>query len=549
MRRALILCLWAGVGLSSQTNAQLQPVRPLRPEDACTLEGKTVNSVTGEPVKWVNVTLMGGVAGGGRGGVIGTYTTTSNGEGTFAMKNLPSGRYSIRAERSGYSGTPVPATTLTAGQRMTGLEVKLQPQAAISGRVVDEHGEPVTRATVMVMSYNYTQGGKQLSPRSSATTNDLGEYRAFGLPPGRYYIAATYRPMVSMSTTSDDRSAAPSPEEAYATTYYPGATDMESAGRVDAAAGAVVENINLQLSKSPAVRVRGSVVNQAGAIVPAIFVNMARTGDVASYAMGSMGASATQGQFEFRGVTSGRYVLTASASEGQKRFQGRQIVEVGSSNVENVSIALGTGFDLSGKVRVEGQAQAGAQTTFLILQPADSVGGGLSGQNARADAEGNFTFTGIWPGRYVLRVSGPPNLYVKSQRLGSEDVMETPLDLTGGAGSALSIVLGTGTGEVSGAVTSADGTPVVSAMVVLIPESSARRELQQFHRMAPAQAGTYQLTGVPPGRYKLFAWESIPTFAWMDPDVLKPVESKGKAIEIQEGSKDTVDLRALPAVE
>jgi hypothetical protein len=353
-----------------------------------------------------------------------------------------------------------------------------------------------------------------------------------------------------MSPTSDDRSAAPSPEEAYATTYYPGTTDMGSAGRVDAAAGAVVENINLQLSKSPAVRVRGSVVNQSGTTVPAIYINMARTGDVASYAMNSMGASAPQGQFEFRGVTSGRYVLTASASEGQKRFQGRQVVDVGSTNVENVSIALGTGFDLSGKVRVEGQAQVGAQMTFVILQPADSVGGGLSSQSARADTEGNFTFTGIWPGRYVLRVwPGPANLYVKSQRLGSEDVMEAPLDLTGGAGGALSIVLGTGTGEVSGAVTSADGTPVVSAMVVLIPESAARRELQQFHRMAPAEAGAYQLTGVPPGRYKLFAWESIPTFAWMDPDVLKPVESKGKAIEIQESSKDTVDLRALPAVE
>ena len=83
-------------------------------------------------------------------------------------------------------------TTLTPGQRMTGLELKLQPQAVIAGRVLDEHGEPVARVTVMAMSYSYTQGGRQLSPRSSASTNDLGEYRAFGLPPGRYYIAATY---------------------------------------------------------------------------------------------------------------------------------------------------------------------------------------------------------------------------------------------------------------------------------------------------------------------------------------------------------------------
>jgi hypothetical protein len=264
--------------------------------------------------------------------------------------------------------------------------------------------------------------------------------------------------------------------------------------------------------------------------------------------MGSLGASAIQGQFEFRGVTSGRYMLTATYFEGQKQLQGRQVVDVGSTNVENVTITLGTGFDVPGKVRVDGQTQVGVQMLSVFLQPADSSVGG-SVQSAKVDTEGNFVLSGIWPGRYLLRVSAPANLYVKSQRLGSDDVLETPLDLTGGAGGALSLVLGTGTGEVSGTVSSEDGTPVVSAMVVLIPESAKRRELQQFYRMATAQAGAYKLAGVPPGRYKLFAWERIPTFAWMDPDVLKPVESKGKTIEVQEGSKDTVDLRALPAVE
>jgi hypothetical protein len=139
---------------------------------------------------------------------------------------------------------------------------------------------------------------------------------------------------------------------------------------------------------------------------------------------------------------------------------------------------------------------------------------------------------------------------VKSQRLGSEDVLETPLDLTGGSGGSLSIVLDITTGEVSGAVTSEDGTPALNATVVLVPESAKRRELQQFYRMtATSTAGGYKFSGVPPGRYKLYAWERIPSGAWMDPDILKPVESQGKAVDIQETSRDTVDLRALPAIE
>src|SRR5512140_363613 len=134
MLRFLLLALWAAT-VSAQIitvapqggrgSAQLQPARPLRPEDACTLEGRTVNSATGEPVKWANVTLQGGAVGatmGGRGGMPGYFTTTSNSEGKFAMKNLPPGRYSIRAERSGFNTTSAPMTTLTPGQRMSGLE-------------------------------------------------------------------------------------------------------------------------------------------------------------------------------------------------------------------------------------------------------------------------------------------------------------------------------------------------------------------------------------------------------------------------------------------
>ena len=325
---------------------------------------------------------------------------------------------------------------------------------------------------------------------------------------------------------------------------------MRSAAQVDAAPGAVVEGISLQLAKSFAVRVRGSVANLPGTTNSTVMVNMTRTGDVASYAISSMGAAANQGQFEFRGVTAGRYTLSAQSTEGQKKLQGRQTVDVGAVNVENVTITLSTGFDQPGKVRVDGQTQVGAQMLSVMLQPAESGVGGLSSASARADAEGNFVLTGVWPGRYLLRVSAPSNFYVKSQRLGNEDVLETPLDLTGGAGGALSIVLGIGTGEVSGTVTSEDGTPVANATVVLIPESAKRRELQQFYRTATTgPAGGYRLTGVAPAGYKLFAWEKIPAVAWMDPDVLKPVESQGKAVDIQETSRETVDLRALPAFE
>jgi hypothetical protein len=55
----------------------------------------------------------------------------------------------------------------------------------------------------------------------------LGEYRIFGLAPGRYYLSATYnQPMWEVTV---DRSAKAQPEEGYVATYYPGGIDLAAA--------------------------------------------------------------------------------------------------------------------------------------------------------------------------------------------------------------------------------------------------------------------------------------------------------------------------------
>jgi len=103
--------------------------------------------------------------------------------------------------------------------------------AVIVGRVVDEDREPVAYAQVQTMRYRYNQGKKQLAPYGGGSTNDLGEYRIFGLPPGRYYISATHRGamMMMMDGMSQDRSANQQPDEDYTPAYYPGTTDPATA--------------------------------------------------------------------------------------------------------------------------------------------------------------------------------------------------------------------------------------------------------------------------------------------------------------------------------
>src|SRR5205085_1817725 len=79
------------------------------------------------------------------------------------------------------------------------VDIALPRGSAVSGRILDEFGEPVADASVSAMRREYASGKRRLvqSGRNSLT-NDLGQFRLFGLPPGEYYISVTMRTFDSM---------------------------------------------------------------------------------------------------------------------------------------------------------------------------------------------------------------------------------------------------------------------------------------------------------------------------------------------------------------
>ena len=58
-------------------------------------------------------------------------------------------------------------------------------------------------------------------------------------------------------------------------------------------------------------------------------------------------------------------------------------------------------------------------------------------------------------------------------------------------------------------------------------------------------AGNYQIPRVPPGDYKIFAWEDIDDGAWMDPEVLRKDESRGKSIRVGTGRGEAVNVTVI----
>ena len=192
-----------------------------------------------------------------------------------------------------------------------------------------------------------------------------------------------------------------------------------------------------------------------------VIVTMLKTEDLASSVFGSpMTGAANQGQFEFRGVTAEkRYVdrhgyrgpkATPGTPDGGRRFcQCRERHDHPGHGVQSAGQGSCGWADASVGADALGDASASGVRRWRSVECERESGRGRELRACRRLS-----------GPLSLEVSGPSNFYVKSQRLGNEDVLEAPLDLTGGAGGPLSIVLGISTGEVSGTVTSEDGTPL-----------------------------------------------------------------------------------------
>ena len=84
-----------------------------------------------------------------------------------------------------------------------------------------------------------------------------------------------------------------------------------------------------------------------------------------------------------------------------------------------------------------------------------------------------------------------------------------------------------------------------TARIVLVPERS-RRQNQLLYKTAISDSkDAFTITGVAPGQYKLFAWESVPGTAYMSAEFMAPYEMYGQAITITEGSVANTELKLI----
>lgn len=516
------------------------------------IDGSVANRVSGAPVKRAHV-MFALLPAPGVEDSSETHADT-DASGRFSARLEPGG-YRVWVERPGFSRLNYGASSaqglgkvlnLTAGQEVHDLSFRLSPLGAISGHVLDEDGDPIQGAGVQVLKFSYATGKRVLAPVSGTSSNDRGEYRAFGLPPGRYFLLVT-RPGAPLSIAPQPGLLIPDMQDVYAPIYYPGVLDFSSATQIPLAEGGDAQDMDISFQHARVVTLRGRLLSPFEDFANSqIQLVLAPANGASSHVnLRTAVIDRPSGRFEFHGVTPGSYVLVGSQLYRGRALSARLPIEVtNSGRAEDISLNLAAGSEITGTADIDGASSDALRGARVVLLSRDGLVPGDS-PAAQIDAGGEFRLSSVTPGVWDLSVSPmPKGAWLKEATFNGHEIAAGVLELAGPSRGILHITLSANAARVTGTV-SRDSQPR-RATVVLAPVAAELRAIPGTYVSAMADdQGSFALEGVRPGSYKIFAFEDIGPFEWLDPDFLASVDSLGQDLTLSEGADLKKDLTAI----
>jgi hypothetical protein len=516
------------------------------------LEGTAIHAVTREPLSHVHVRLLAASFA----GMTGAYGAMSDGTGHFSIATIRPGTYLLAPERAGFlyvqAKGGVPNLTIKPGEHLTGYQLEMTPRAVISGRVVDEAGDPVE--SVGVLTVPVTPGSTPIALMSipNQGTDDRGEFRLV-VAPGKYYVQATLRIYRRAEERPEMRSDGTS-EAVYGTTFYPSAIRKERGTVVEAVAGKDISGIEIRLARQQQALSISGVVSGFPEGLARGYVSM-QSGESAQRMHSGSGTSiGADGKFRFDGLQPGFYRVMAQYDDGKTRLASRSMEwQLENSEIANVELVLLPPLEMSGSLKMEGEAAgtAGPKRT-VRLEPMGYFMGNLGMTGGAVDGSGAFRIGNIVPGKYRVKVEPlAENAYLKALEIDGVAVAKDIADLSQAArGASAKVTLGSNGARISGRALDSNDEPVQNSMRMIF----LARDPDDFLLTggAPEHAGPdgkYILKGVAPGKYRLFAVDPFQMSgagsAEAGLEMFKKLFERGEEIEVKEGDRMVKDLKGV----
>jgi len=193
-----VVAVWIAAFLTAQPSSR-----------TITVHGRVVADDTGAPIRNARVA---------RDPKADPAAVLTDAEGHFVLPAVSRQSQTLHASKTGYAASAVPVAA--------DVEIRLQRAGVITGRVLDDFGEPLALIGVAVERVVRVNGGVQFIRHLSVDTDDTGAYRLFGLPAGEFVVGLAGGRVMLGNTTSTPM---PGPVDATAAlrTYYPDAKSRE----------------------------------------------------------------------------------------------------------------------------------------------------------------------------------------------------------------------------------------------------------------------------------------------------------------------------------
>ena len=599
-----------GGGGQQQPSRDTSAVKATAPVPSGLIAGHVTAADNGKPVKRARVMVTAPELPGGRGVMTdegGAFEVSELPAGRYTVAVSKTGfiALSYGQRRPLQAGTPL---QLLDGQQLKSVDFRLPRGGAIAGRILDEDGEAMPGATVRVMRYQYLQGDRRLVQAGTAQTDDKGSYRVWALMPGDYYVTATARGFSGplgfgafggpdpggggrggrggvggggqggggraaggpggggagggraaggpggRATTIAALLGGQDDDEpvAYAPTYFPGVGSVNEAKAITLGISQELLDVTFGLQLVRTSRVSGHALNGDGSPVTSGNVALTPEGAGGGGGRGQFGVSygsriGWDGAFTMANVPPGRYTLRARGADSDQPQYAQQTLTVGGGDVANVTVALAPGASITGTIAFEAAQQPPELTQVRVTAQAADPGELGINAGARTDKDGRFTIDGVPAGAHFIRANGARGWTLKSVTIGGRETIDTPLDLRSGQTLAdVHLVFTDKLTQISGTVTSGQGTAVTDYTVLAFPTDSRLWRPQSRHIMTarPDQNGKYQIKGLPPGEYYMAMVDPAVQGEWFEPAFLEQHRPGAMRITLSDGDMKTQDFQA-----
>lgn len=526
----------------SATIAAQQPAIPApQPSPDWQIAGTIISAADGHPLSRAQVSIVSN----NDPGFADAALTGS--DGRFAFHGLAPGKYVLQGKHHGFvtqgyqqHGSYFTGIAVGPGLPLPNLLFRLQPEAVISGKVIDEAGDPVRDARVMLLHKGLVNGEWATRMGNSVTTDDQGSYHFGQLLPGSYFVLVNAQPWYARSVMRPGMgsigrltatAADSSLDVAYPITYYQDATDASDATPIELQAGEhTIADVTLT-----AVPARHIVVRTADNTPESGFMASLtqRLADESTIPIPTEFQQVAPGVFESAGVPPGSYEMDSQSYDPKSGRQGTEqtrTVEAGKEQEIDLS-QPSAAASVSGTVRFVPAIKPPAHLFIMLSQ--------RHAQNpfsAEISPRSDFVFDrAVPPGEYEVGSSFAEGFFVVSVGASGATVTGRTLQIDSSDPVSLKVVMARGVAQVKGTAVR-DGKPVSGALVVLVPPDPANNQ-PLFRADQSDSDGTFTLPSIVPGKYTVVAVDNGWGLEWRNPAALKPYLSRGQMLEIApEGS-------------